>query len=175
MIKKLVTFEDLGFVQWGVLDESETGVYGAIALEEAFFTPLPETLLEFIRQGNDGILALADALEQNEKAGAVKAKPLDTVRIMAPFPTWNGTSSVSAKTTPTTSPNSIRRPCPTNRNTRSSSPSHVAVIGPDDPIEPHKNVTEQVDYEANWPSSSVKKARISRSAKPWTTSTATPS
>ena len=40
MIKKLVTFEDLGFVQWGVLDESETGVYGAIALEEAFFTPL---------------------------------------------------------------------------------------------------------------------------------------
>ena len=51
MIKKLVTFEDLGFVQWGVLDESETGVYGAIALEEAFFTPLPETLLEFIRQG----------------------------------------------------------------------------------------------------------------------------
>ena len=51
MIKKLVTFEDLGFVQWGVLNEAEDGVYGAIALEEAFFTPLPETMLEFIRQG----------------------------------------------------------------------------------------------------------------------------
>ena len=63
MIKKLVTFEDLGFVQWGVLNEAEDGVYGAIALEEAFFTPLPETMLEFIRQGNDGLLALADALE----------------------------------------------------------------------------------------------------------------
>ena len=62
MIKKLVTFEDLGFVQWGVLNEAEDGVYGAIALEEAFFTPLPETMLEFIRQGNDGLLALADAL-----------------------------------------------------------------------------------------------------------------
>ena len=86
MIKKLVTFEDLGFVQWGVLNEAEDGVYGAIALEEAFFTPLPETMLEFIRQGNDGLLALADALEQNEKTGAVKAKPLDTVRIMAPIP-----------------------------------------------------------------------------------------
>ena len=86
MIKKLVTFEDLGFVQWGVLNEAEDGVYGAIALEEAFFTPLPETMLEFIRQGNDGLLALADALEQNEKTGAVKAKPLDTIRIMAPIP-----------------------------------------------------------------------------------------
>ena len=42
MIKKLITFEDLGFVQWGVLDTEETGVYSAIALEEAFFTPLPE-------------------------------------------------------------------------------------------------------------------------------------
>ena len=60
MIKKLVTFEDLGFVQWGVLNEAEDGVYGAIALEEAFFTPLPETMLEFIRQGNDGLLALAE-------------------------------------------------------------------------------------------------------------------
>ena len=39
MIKKLVTFEDLGFVQWGVLDESEKAVYGAIPLEEAFFSP----------------------------------------------------------------------------------------------------------------------------------------
>ena len=32
MIKKLITFEDLGFVQWGVLDTEETGVYSAIAL-----------------------------------------------------------------------------------------------------------------------------------------------
>ena len=76
----------MGLVQWGVLDETETGVYGAIALEEAFFTPLPETLLEFIRQGNEGLLALADALEQNEKTHAVAAQPLDTVRIMAPIP-----------------------------------------------------------------------------------------
>ena len=27
----------MGLVQWGVLDETETGVYGAIALEEAIF------------------------------------------------------------------------------------------------------------------------------------------
>ena len=108
MIKKLVTFEDLGFVQWGVLNEAEDGVYGAIVLEEAF-TPLPETMLEFIRQGNDGLLALADALEQNEKTGAVKAKPLDTVRIMEPIPHMERNISASARIIPNISPNSIRR------------------------------------------------------------------
>lgn len=148
MIKKLVTFEDLGFVQWGVLDESETGVYGAIALEEAFFTPLPETLLEFIRQGNDGILALADALEQNEKAGAVKAKPLDTVRIMAPIPHMERNvfcigknyADHIAEFDKTAMPDKPKYPVIFTKATS-------AVIGPDDPIEPHKNVTEQVDYE----------------------------
>lgn len=71
-----------------------TGVYGAIALEEAFHAP-SGTLLEFIRQGNDGILALADALSKMKRPAP--SRPLDTVRIMAPIPTWNGTSSVSAK------------------------------------------------------------------------------
>lgn len=74
MIKKLITFEDLGFVQWGVLDAEETGVYSAIALEEAFFTPHPETLAEFVQQGNEGLLALADALEQNEKDPGCKSQ-----------------------------------------------------------------------------------------------------
>ena len=49
-IRKLVTFEDMGLMQWGVLNETETGVYSALALEEAFFTPLPEMLSEFIRE-----------------------------------------------------------------------------------------------------------------------------
>jgi len=84
-MKKLLTFEDMGLVQWGVLNEEETGVYSAIALEEAFFTPLPETLLEFIRQGNDGLLALADALEQNEKEGAIEANPLIRFVFLLPF------------------------------------------------------------------------------------------
>ena len=148
MIKKLVTFEDLGFVQWGVLDESEKAVYGAIPLEEAFFTPLPETLLEFIRQGNDGILALADALEQNEKTGAVKAKPLDTVRLMAPIPHMERNvfcigknyADHIAEFDKTALPDKPKYPVIFTKATS-------AVIGPDDPIEPHKNVTEQVDYE----------------------------
>ena len=148
MIKKLITFEDLGFVQWGVLNEAEDGVYGAIALEEAFFTPLPETMLEFIRQGNDGLLALADALEQNEKTGAVKAKPLDTIRIMAPIPHMernifcigkNYTEHI-AEFDKTAMPKPPKYPVIFTKATSS-------VIGPDDLIDPHTNVTSQVDYE----------------------------
>ena len=148
MIKKLVTFEDLGFVQWGVLNEEETGVYSAIALEEAFFTPLPETMLEFIRQGNDGLLALADSLEQNEKTGAVKAKPLDTVRLMAPIPHMernifcigkNYTEHI-AEFDKTAMPKPPKYPVIFTKATS-------AVIGPDDLIDPHTNVTSQLDYE----------------------------
>lgn len=148
MIKKLLTFEDMGLVQWGVLNEDETGVYGAIALEEAFFTPLPETLLEFIRQGNDGLLALADALEQNEKTQAVKAKPLGTIRVMAPIPHMernvfcigkNYTEHI-AEFDKTAMPNVPKYPLIFTKATTS-------VIGPDDFIDPHKNVTNAVDYE----------------------------
>ena len=148
LIKKLVTYEDMGLVQWGVLDETETGVYGDIALEEAFFTPLPETLLEFIRQGNEGLLALADALEQNEKTRAVAAQPLDTVRIMAPIPRvernifciGKNYADHIAEFDKTAMPELPKYPLIFTKATTS-------VIGPDDLIDPHKNVTSALDYE----------------------------
>ena len=147
-MKKLVTFEDLGLVQWGVLNADETGVYSAISLEEAFFTPLPETLLEFIRQGNEGLLALGDALEQNERTNAVNAKPLDTVRIMAPIPNLernvfcigkNYTEHI-AEFDKTALPKPPKYPLIFTKATTS-------VIGPDDAINLHTNVTNAVDYE----------------------------
>lgn len=147
-MKKLVTFEDLGLVQWGVLNADETGIYSAIALEEAFFTPLPETLLEFIRQGNEGLLALGDALEQNERTNAVNAKPLNTVRIMAPIPNLernvfcigkNYTEHI-AEFDKTALPKPPKYPLIFTKATTS-------VIGPDDAINLHTNVTNAVDYE----------------------------
>ena len=131
LIKKLVTYEDMGLVQWGVLDETETGVYGAIALE-----------------GNEGLLALADALEQNEKTHAVAAQPLDTVRIMAPIPhvernifcIGKNYADHIAEFDKTTVPELPKYPMIFTKATTS-------VIGPDDLIDPHKNVTSALDYE----------------------------
>lgn len=148
MIKKLLTFEDMGLIQWGVLNEEETGVYSAIALEEAYFTPLPETLLEFIRQGNEGLLALGDALEQNAREQAVTARPLNTVRIMAPIPQiernvmciGKNYADHIAEYDKTAIPDIPKYPVVFTKAT-------TAVIGPDDSIDPHKNVTSQLDYE----------------------------
>lgn len=147
-IKKLVSYEDLGLIQWGVLNEDETGVYGAIALEEAFFTPLPETLIEFIRQGNEGLLALGDALEQNERTNAVKAKPLDTIRIVAPLPRvernifciGKNYADHIAEFDKTAMPETPKYPLIFTKAT-------TAVIGPDDAIDRHETVTNAVDYE----------------------------
>lgn len=148
LIKKLLTFEDVGLAQWGVLTEDETGVYSAIALEEAFFTPLPETLLDFIRQGNDGLLALSDALEQNEKTAAVAAKPLNTIRIMAPIPQvernvfciGKNYAEHIAEFDKTQKPDLPKYPLIFTKAT-------TAVIGPEDAINSHTHVTSELDYE----------------------------
>lgn len=149
MIKKLLTFEDMGLVQWGVLNEEENGVFSANALEEAFFTPLPETLREFIAQGNDGILALADALEQNEKTQAVTAKPLDTIRIMAPIPQPERNIFCVGE-------NYAAHVKEFEQNANKKLPEFpviftkatTSVIGPDDKIDPHEKITNCLDYEA---------------------------
>jgi 2-keto-4-pentenoate hydratase/2-oxohepta-3-ene-1,7-dioic acid hydratase in catechol pathway len=147
-IKKLLTFEDMGLIQWGVLNEEETGVYSSISLEEAFFTPFPETLLEFIRQGNEGLLALADALEQNEKEQAVEAKPLETIRILAPIPQvernifciGKNYAEHIAEFDKTANPDIPKYPIIFTKATTS-------VIGPDTDINSHQNVTQELDYE----------------------------
>ncbi len=117
-------------------------------LDEVFFTPLPETLLEFVRQGNDGLLALADALEQNEKTHAVSARPLDTIRIMAPLPqpernvfcVGKNYADHIAEFDKTALPELPKYPLIFTKAT-------TAVIGPEDQIDPHKQVTDAVDYE----------------------------
>ena len=147
-IRKLVTFEDAGFVQWGVLTTDEKSVYSAIALEEAFFTPLPETLSEFIAQGPEGLLALADSLEQNERTGAVQPKTLDTVHILTPLPDTihnilcvgkNYCEHIAEFDKVTT----VEKPKYPVFFTKSA----TSLIGPDDTINLHENVTSEVDYE----------------------------
>lgn len=147
-IKKLITYDYLGLQQWGVLSEDENGVYGAIELEDAFFTPFPETLTEFVRQGNDGLLALSDALEQNDRTQAVKARPLNTVRIMAPllhleknvFCIGKNYAEHIAEFDRIKNPDLPKYPLIFTK-------APTSVIGTEDLIDPHKNVTSELDYE----------------------------
>ena len=123
-------------------------------------------MLEFIRQGNDGLLALADALEQNEKTGAVKAKPLDTIRIMAPIPHMernifcigkNYTEHI-AEFDKTAMPKPPKYPVIFTKLRRRSSARMTSST-------PIRTSHLKSTMKANWPSSSARKVRTSPSAK----------
>lgn len=147
-IKKLLTFETDGYRRWGVLSEDEQGVYSADALEEAFFTPLTETLSEFIRQGNDSLSALAYALEQNEKTQAVSPIPLHRIRIVSPLPENERNIFCIGKNYPD-------HIAEFERTAKADIPAHpviftkaaTAVIGTEDTIQAHASLTKELDYE----------------------------
>lgn len=147
-IKKLLTFEADGYRRWGVLSADEQGVYSADALEEAFFTPLTETLSEFIRQGNDSLSALAYALEQNEKTQAVSPIPLNRIRIVSPLPENERNIFCIGKNYPD-------HIAEFERTAKADIPAHpviftkaaAAVIGTEDTIQAHASLTKELDYE----------------------------
>lgn len=147
-IKKLLTFEADGYRRWGVLSADEQGVYSADALEEAFFTPLTETLSEFIRQGNDSLSALAYALEQNEKTQAVSPMPLNRIRIVSPLPENERNIFCIGKNYPD-------HIAEFERTAKADIPAHpviftkaaAAVIGTEDTIQAHAALTKELDYE----------------------------
>lgn len=147
-IKKLLTFEADGYRRWGVLSADEQGVYSADALEEAFFTPLTETLSEFIRQGNDSLSALAYALEQNEKTQAVSPMPLNRIRIVSPLPENERNIFCIGKNYPD-------HIAEFERPAKADIPAHpviftkaaAAVIGTEDTIQAHAALTKELDYE----------------------------
>lgn len=146
-IKKLLTFEADGYRRWGVLSADEQGVYSADALEEAFFTPLTETLSEFIRQGNDSLSALAYALEQNEKTQAVSPIPLNRIHIVSPLPENERNIFCIGKNYPD-------HIAEFERTAKADIPAHpviftkaAAVIGTEDTIQAHASLTKELDYE----------------------------
>ena len=149
-IKKLATFEFAGYPQWGVLTEDETGIYSAFSLEESFFIPLPETLLEFVRLGNDGLLALASAWEQNETTKAVSPIALDTVQILAPFPEVERNIFCVGKNysdhideLKDLAPQLAPQPTHPVIFTKAA----TSVIGTNEVIQSHKGITKELDYE----------------------------
>ncbi len=148
MIKKLLSFEYMGLPQWGVLTADESGIYSTISLEEAFFLPFPETLLEFIEQGNEGILALATAVEKNEEEQLVTPIPLDAVRILPPIPqparnifcVGKNYSDHIKEFDRTALADIPKKPVIFTKAASS-------VIGPEASIDLHEDITSMVDYE----------------------------
>ena len=120
-MQRLVSYNYKGERQWGVLSADGTSIYPAIDLEETYFIPLAETLGDFIESGEEGLLNLAHALEMNGKDKAVAPIALADVRLEAPFYPRRNVLCVAKATT--------------------------SIIGPDEEIDSHPAVTQEVDYE----------------------------
>ncbi len=144
---RLVSYTHRGLPQWGVLSEDGASVLSAYDLEETYSVFLGSTLAEFIETGEEGLLSLAQALSQNEKEAEVSSVPLSDVEINLPFLPRRNIFCVGK--------NYKEHVREFEQDDKAKDPgapifftkATTAVIGPEDAIDSHPDVTREVDYE----------------------------
>lgn len=141
-------------------------------LEEAYFSFLPETIEELISLGDEGVLLLATALEKHNESPVAVPYNLSDVTIDTPFSPHRNIICVGKN----------YREHIVEFDKTADEPEFpiffsklpTAVTGPNRVIPLHPNATSQVDYEANWPSSSANEPATFRKMKYMITSSVTP-
>ncbi|WP_288759356.1 fumarylacetoacetate hydrolase family protein [uncultured Veillonella sp.] len=144
---KVATFTTAnGFRQWGVIDDETQTILGAADLEEAYFSFLPETLDELIREGDEGILQLASTLQKHRETPMAEPYRLSEVTLEAPLAMNKNVICVGK--------NYDEHIAEFDRE-KAAVPEHpiffsklpTSVIGPGKTIRLHEDTTSQVDYE----------------------------
>lgn len=144
---KIATFTTAnGFRQWGVIDDETQTILGAADLEEAYFSFLPETLDELIREGDEGILQLASTLQKHRETPMAEPYRLSEVTLEAPLAMNKNVICVGK--------NYDEHIAEFDRE-KAAVPEHpiffsklpTSVIGPGKTIRLHEDTTSQVDYE----------------------------
>lgn len=146
-MQRLISYTYEGLSQWGVLTADGSAIYPAYDLEETYFVPLAETLAEFIERGEEGLLSLAKVLEQNETDKAVETIPLSSVKVEIPFLPRRNILCVGK--------NYQEHVKEFEKDQQAENPAApifftkatTSVIGPDEEIDSHPDVTAEVDYE----------------------------
>ena len=144
---RLVSYTHRGLPQWGVLSEDGRAVLSAYDLEEVYSVFLGSTLAEFIETGEEGLLSLAQALSQNEKEAEVSSVPLSEIEINIPFWPRRNIFCVGK--------NYKEHVREFEKNEAAKDPvdpifftkATTSVIGPEEAIDSHPDVTREVDYE----------------------------
>ncbi len=146
-MQRLISYRHEGLSQWGVLAADGQSIYSAYDLEETYYIPLAETLEEFIETGEEGLLNLAKLLESNGKDKSVEPIPLSKVQLDVPFHPRRNILCVGK--------NYQEHVREFDQNKNAANPAApifftkatTSVIGPDEEIDSHPDVTSQVDYE----------------------------
>lgn len=146
-MQRLISYRHEGLSQWGVLAADGQSIYSAYDLEETYYIPLAETLEEFIETGEEGLLKLAKLLKSNGKDKSVEPIPLSEVQLDVPFHPRRNILCVGK--------NYQEHVREFDQNKNAANPAApifftkatTSVIGPDEEIDSHPDVTSQVDYE----------------------------
>ena len=144
---RLVSYTHRGLPQWGVLSEDGRAVLSAYDLEEVYSVFLGSTLAEFIETGEEGLLSLAQALSQNEKEAEVSSVPLSEIEINIPF--WPRRNifcvgkNYKEHVREFEKDEAAKDPVDPIFFTKAT----TSVIGPEEAIDSHPDVTREVDYE----------------------------
>lgn len=146
-MQRLVSYRYEGLSQWGVLSADGKAIYPAYDLEETYYIPLAETIGEFIEQGEEGLLNLAKMLEQNDKDHAVLPVPMEDVAVEVPFRPRRNILCVGK--------NYQEHVKEFEQDTAAENPAApifftkatTSIIGPNEEIDSHPDVTDSVDYE----------------------------
>ena len=144
---RLVSYTHRGLPQWGVLSEDGRAVLSAYDLEEVYSVFLGSTLAEFIETGEEGLLSLAQALSQNEKEAEVSSVPLSEIEIGVPFLPRRNIFCVGKNykehVREFEKDEAAKDPADPIFFTKAT----TSVIGPEEAIDSHPDVTREVDYE----------------------------
>ena len=144
---RLVSYTHRGLPQWGALSGDGRAVLSAYDLEEVYSVFLGSTLAEFIETGEEGLLSLVQALSQNEKEAEVSSVPLSEIEINIPFWPRRNIFCVGK--------NYKEHVREFEKNEAAKDPvdpifftkATTSVIGPEEAIDSHPDVTREVDYE----------------------------
>ena len=146
-MQRLISYNHKCLRQWGVLTQDSKSIIPAELLEETYFIPLGETMDEFIETGDEGLLNLAKVLEMNKEDQSIPPVSLSEVEIAVPFYPKRNIFCVGK--------NYQSHVKEFEKNINAKNPLHpifftkatTSVIGTNEEIDLHRDVTSQVDYE----------------------------
>lgn len=147
-----VTYEKNGVNEIGVLTKDQTKIIPLLAAEKQFFgaTTLPETMLGFVQAGDAAVARAGEVLVKAEADAAFPFVSLSDVKVLAPIPRpaknifciGKNYREHAMEFDKTADPNIAIPKFPVI-----FTKAVTTVIGPNDEINSHSDVTSELDYE----------------------------
>lgn len=146
-MQRLISYNYHGLRQWGILSADGNYIYSASDMEEIYFIPLAGTLDEFIACGEDGLLNLSEIVELEKNNHALPPIPISEVEITTPYQPKRNIFCVGknyrAHVAEFENDATAKNPATPVFFTKAT----TSVIGPNESIDSHPEITSQVDYE----------------------------